>query len=633
MVLIRRALLALLGLSAFAADADLCAQARLMRPADLFEFERVGLIAWSPDRSHVAVEIHRRSGLLDRSVPTADIAVLDVASGTLRTVSPSLPDVVGFFSPAWSPDTRRLVFLSVDRDASVRAWLWSADVGAPTVLTDLELHAGLADPPVAAWHDSDHVVFMVRDPNRPNDGPLYSAIHRGRNVADQWTRVRGGAAPVVSVLDSWGAAVGTSTGAENTPQRRIVSVDVRTHAVTTIASGALHRPTLSGDGRTLTYWRENPSFSMARVATFFVPDAQGEAAYDAVNWGSEVHHVDLSTRKATAAPTGRAPNPLPSDAPSLRVTSTPSEGTRLVLSRPAHADVEVWRGNAWVADLQTGRAEAISYESTSGAPLTGWILYPPGHVSGRRIPIVTVVYPGTVYGDRTPGAFDIFNAQFNHPQLFAALGYAVALPSMPAADKLLQADALGKLTHGVIPFIDTLVARGIADPDRVAVVGQSAGGWATLGLISQTGRRFRTAVASASYSNLASLYGTFYGQYRYGDAGSPLRAQVLRMLQLERGFFGADAAPWQQPERYRVNSPIWRAAAVQTPLMLIHGEMDFIPVQQVEEFFTALYRQDKRVRLLRYTGEGHTIAGRANVLDLWSRLAGWLEETMPARRP
>lgn len=418
---------------------------------------------------------------------------------------------------------------------------------------------------------------------------------------------------------------------EQEPQRRIVSVDVRTQAVTTIATGALHRPMLSADGRTLTYRRENPEAPLARVANFFGPDAQGDGAYDAVNWGSEVHHVDLDVDLATGAPTNApreaAPRSASPSAPSLRVTNTLSEGTRLVLTRPSGADIDVWRGNAWVTALRTGRAEAISYVSMSGAPLTGWILYPPGHVAGQRIPIVTAVYPGTVYESRTLNDFDIFNPQFNHPQLFAALGYGVVLPSMPASDKPLQTDALKELPDGVLPLIDTLIARGIADSQRVAVVGQSAGGWATLGLIGQTGR-FRSAVASASYSNLVSLYGTFYGQYRHGDAGRPQHAQLLRMLQFERGFYGADAPPWGQPERYRMNSPLWRAAAVATPLMLIHGELDFVPVQQAEEFFTALYRQDKRVELVRYAGEGHTVAGRANVLDLWERLAEWLRETM-----
>ncbi|HEV8409261.1 MAG TPA: prolyl oligopeptidase family serine peptidase, partial [Gemmatimonadaceae bacterium] len=89
--------------------------------------------------------------------------------------------------------------------------------------------------------------------------------------------------------------------------------------------------------------------------------------------------------------------------------------------------------------------------------------------------------------------------------------------------------------------------------------------------------------------------------------------------------------PWEEPERYRVNSPILRSGAVTTPLMIVHGDIDFVPVQQAEEFFTALYRQDKRVKFVRYFGEGHTINARANVLDLWARMKDWLVETMAAR--
>ena len=66
--------------------------------------------------------------------------------------------------------------------------------------------------------------------------------------------------------------------------------------------------------------------------------------------------------------------------------------------------------------------------------------------------------------------------------------------------------------------------------------------------------------------------------------------------------------------------------------MLIHGDLDFIPIQQAEEFFTALYRQDKRAVLVRYQGEWHTIANRPNVLDLWQRIGAWLKETTAPRR-
>jgi dipeptidyl aminopeptidase/acylaminoacyl peptidase len=65
--------------------------------------------------------------------------------------------------------------------------------------------------------------------------------------------------------------------------------------------------------------------------------------------------------------------------------------------------------------------------------------------------------------------------------------------------------------------------------------------------------------------------------------------------------------------------------------MLIHGDSDFVPVQEPEEFFTALYRQDKRALFVRYAGEWHTISNRDSVLDMWKRIADWLAETNPAR--
>jgi dipeptidyl aminopeptidase/acylaminoacyl peptidase len=198
---------------------------------------------------------------------------------------------------------------------------------------------------------------------------------------------------------------------------------------------------------------------------------------------------------------------------------------------------------------------------------------------------------------------------------------------MPLPKDRADSHNLAALTDGVLPAVDAVIARGVADADRVALLGQSDGGFATLGLVTQTAR-FRSAIASASFSNLVSLYGTLYGQHRYGDAGPPHKAQLLRMLQMEKGVFGLAGPPWEQFERYKAGSPILQVGKVSTPVMLVHGDLDNIPIQQAEEFYTALYRQDKRAALVRYQGEWHTIASRANVLDLWRRMGAWLEETM-----
>ena len=147
-------------------------------------------------------------------------------------------------------------------------------------------------------------------------------------------------------------------------QRRIVVVHVGTQSITAIASGPLHRPRLSSDGRTLTYWRESPPITHMPATSFFGPNARGEAAYDAVNWGSETHHVDVATGAAIAR-TGQASLQTNAPQPTLQVTNTPADGTRLVLVRPGRSDIEVWRGNAWVKEVALGRPEAIPYTSAS----------------------------------------------------------------------------------------------------------------------------------------------------------------------------------------------------------------------------------------------------------------------------
>ena len=605
------------------------AQSRVMQPEDLFRFARIGAIAWSPDGARAAVEIHQPCPWLGSNIPTARIAVVDAASAALRVITPTVPRVVGFFGPAWSPDGRRLAFFSVDDAATVQAWVWSRGPGAPRRLGNLVVADGLVDPPRALWIDGDHVVLRLRNPGEPG-GPLYFALQRGRNVADAWQRARSPANAVVSVFESGRRDAATAAPA---PLAHLASIDVRTSKVVHLASGAIHAARLSADARTISYREESPALPAVPVATFFGPDAKGEAIYDPVNWGTAIRSIDARTGAAVpvpaaAAPTQPAATTAQAERPSLRAVNDPAMGTTLMLRRAGQPDVPVWTGNTWIRTLAFGRAEPMAYRSTTGAALTGWVLFPPGHVAGRPLPVVTIVYPGTVYRDRVPYSVDPFAADFEAPQLFAARGFAVALPSMPDGDNPLQTHALDALANGVVPFVDLLVERGIADPRRIAVLGQSAGGWSTLGLIGRTDR-FRTAIASGSYSDLVSLYGTFYGQYRYGDAGSAQRAQLLRMLQFERGYYGAEAPPWEQPERYRVNSPLWSAPSVQTPLLLVHGDQDFIPIQQAEEFFTALYRQDKRVQLARYAGEGHTISARGNVLDLWRRFEAWLRETMP----
>jgi dipeptidyl aminopeptidase/acylaminoacyl peptidase len=101
---------------------------------------------------------------------------------------------------------------------------------------------------------------------------------------------------------------------------------------------------------------------------------------------------------------------------------------------------------------------------------------------------------------------------------------------------------------------------------------------------------------------------------------------------LEGGQVRLGGPPWHDYWRYLRNSPILYVDRVNTPLMMIHGDLDFIALSQAEEFFTALYRQGKPARLVRYWGEDHIISSPANVADSWDRILQWFDmHRKPAR--
>jgi dipeptidyl aminopeptidase/acylaminoacyl peptidase len=299
--------------------------------------------------------------------------------------------------------------------------------------------------------------------------------------------------------------------------------------------------------------------------------------------------------------------------------------------------------NAWTAQLAKPRKMLIRYRSENGDSLDAVVVLPTPYSSGMRYPVVTWVYAGDVYADTAGSPANPLNTISLNLALLATGGYVVLFPSMPltpgqSSGSAVQPqlvngtlrfggnDVLPQLTNGVLPAVDRLVALGIADPDRVAVMGQSFGGYSTLGLVTQT-RRFRTAIALAVQSDKLSQYGTLRPWDRYRDDA---QVNLPNPKMMESGQDRLGASPWTNLWRYLVNSPVFYANRVETPVMIMQGDLDFEGPEQAEEFFTALYRLGKRARLVRYVGEEHVIQSPANVRDMWMRIEEWLSQTMPA---
>lgn len=284
--------------------------------------------------------------------------------------------------------------------------------------------------------------------------------------------------------------------------------------------------------------------------------------------------------------------------------------------------------NEFLRTVAEAELKAIEYRSQDGRPLKAWLLLPVGYKAGTRYPVVASLYAGDIMGEKPPPRTQLNDTLWFNLQLLAARGYAVLVPSMPLSPDPRTggagSDPYFELPNGVLPALDKAIDLGIADPERQALIGHSYGGYSVYGLVTQT-NRFKAGIALAAPADLSSHYGSFYpwGRYTTYDhqwLSGPYTA--------ENGQTRMGSPPWRDSARYIRNSPLTYIERVQTPLLIVQGDMDGVLIAEGEKVFTALYRQGKRARFVRYWGEGHMLDSPANIKDFWTRVYDWLDECL-----
>jgi len=195
-------------------------------------------------------------------------------------------------------------------------------------------------------------------------------------------------------------------------------------------------------------------------------------------------------------------------------------------------------------------------------------------------------------------------------QIFATRGYAV----LYADSKQRVGTPMRDIFATMMPGVDRVVEMGIADPDRMAIMGHSYGGYSTLALVVQT-TRFKAAVVDAGIGDLVAAYGLLEP-----DGTNYLMSWAETGQGLMRG------TPWEFRERYVENSPVFFLDKVATPVLMTEGTEDYPTL--MDEVFSDLRRLGKRVEYVRYQGEGHW-AGTwsvANQKDKLERTIAWFDE-------
>jgi dipeptidyl aminopeptidase/acylaminoacyl peptidase len=282
--------------------------------------------------------------------------------------------------------------------------------------------------------------------------------------------------------------------------------------------------------------------------------------------------------------------------------------------------------NSHLADVDVPTALSLDTVAQDGTRLHHW-LFLPRAPAGAKPALVVLPYPGFVYSaaaPSAPGPAD-FVPEFN-PNLVAGLGYAVLMPSIPLQP---GGEPMHQIAAPVLAAVEAARKTGLISDRCPATYGHSFGGYAALAL-GALSDAFCGIVASGAPTDLLALYGSFLPQSDTAESGLSL---ILSAGWAEGGQGGLGAPPWREPLKYVRNSPFYHAERMKAPVLILHGDSDYVPVSQAERMYFALHRLGKEAELVRYAGEGHVLYSPANLRDEWRRIAGFLRALEPATIP
>jgi dipeptidyl aminopeptidase/acylaminoacyl peptidase len=273
--------------------------------------------------------------------------------------------------------------------------------------------------------------------------------------------------------------------------------------------------------------------------------------------------------------------------------------------------------NPQVASLRFGEQQVVRWKSAhDGEEIEGVLTLPVGYQPGGRVPLLLIIHGGPS-GVSANG----FNPGGRYPaQVFAGLGYASLQPNYRGSTGygerfrgLNRGHISGDDWIDVNSGVDHLIAEGIADPERLGIMGWSFGGHHTFWGITQTDR-FKAASAGAGANDLISMY-----------------SQTDRP-----GFYHTylGPRPWEDFELYEQRSAYRFVDRVTTPLMIQVGERDErVPAEQSIQFYEAVSGIGKApAKLVIYPGEGHGLREVTHIRDMMLRNVEWFSHWIPTNR-
>jgi dipeptidyl aminopeptidase/acylaminoacyl peptidase len=286
----------------------------------------------------------------------------------------------------------------------------------------------------------------------------------------------------------------------------------------------------------------------------------------------------------------------------------PPEAYLLKLGEKAPQHVSA--ANADLPKLPLGKTGRVSWKSNDNLDIEGLLTYPVNYQAGNKYPLILVIHGGPtgVFQDTFLGRYGLYPYAS-----FAASGYAVLRANPRGSGGYGRTfrfanmnDWGGKDYEDLMAGVDHVIAMGVADPQRLAVMGWSYGGFMTSWVVTHT-HRFKAAAVGAGVTDLLSFTGT---------------SDIPDFLP---DYFAGE--PWENYQAYYRHSPITFVKGVTTPTLILHGEADVrVPTSQGYEFYNALKHQGVAAEMVVYPRTPHGPREPKFLLDIMQRHLAWVNK-------
>jgi len=268
---------------------------------------------------------------------------------------------------------------------------------------------------------------------------------------------------------------------------------------------------------------------------------------------------------------------------------------------------QVTETNPFQSQYAWGRSELIEYVTDQGRRLQGALIYPAGYEPGKKYPMI--VYNYELLSQNLHRYVAPSDRSYYNTAVFMSQGYLVLQPDIvfrPRQPGWSVVECIGAAVEKVIEM-------GVADPERVGIVGHSMGGFNTTFVATHTHGMFAAAVAGAPITDLVS----YYGDHHWSSG-------IAETDHIETGQERMEVALYEDFQAYVDNSAVFGAHEMTVPLLLEAGDDDgTVAWHQSIELYNIARRAKRNVVMVTYPGEGHGLRQEENQRDYQQRILAW----------